>query len=75
MFPMCVLLFGGLKKMLFFTNRVLGHFRGGGSLSETRLFQTAGNNFCGWSEDKFWRFLSRLILKTVFLAFSVDVVL
>ena len=69
------MLFGGLKKVLFFTNRALGHFRGGGSLSETLLFQIAGNNVCGWSEDKFWRFLSRLILKTVFLAFSVDVVL
>ena len=69
------MLFGGLKKVLFFTNRALGHYRGGGSLSETRLFQTAGNIFFGWSEDKFWRYLSRLILKTVFLAFSVDVVL
>ena len=43
--------------MLFFTNRALGHFRGGGSLSETLLFQTAGNNFCGQSKDKFWHYL------------------
>ena len=62
-------------ELLFFKNIALGNFRGGGSLSETLLFQTAENNFCGRSEDKFWHYLSLLILQTVFLAFSVDVVL
>ena len=115
------MLFCGLKKVLFFTKRALGHFRRRGSLSETGFFQncwkqllggqvlallvtsnfanclfsifsrccfvnccflqieplgtleeevlclrldsfkTAGNNFCGRSEDKFWRYLSLLL--------------
>ena len=69
-------LFCGLKKELFFIQtEPLGTLEEEVLCLRLDSFKTAGNNFCGQSEDKFWRYLSLIILQTVFLAFSVDVVL